>query len=181
MAHALRRALLGVVLLIALAPVTTAGAQTTSGCAPGQAAAGATQYPVGRGQLGENKNSANQGDSVTVSGCGFKSGSSVSIDLLSTPVHLATVTADANGGINATVTIPKTTPSGQHTLEATGVDPAGKPLVLSASITIGGSGALAKTGTSATAPLTAAGVGLVLIGGVAVMAARRRRAARAEA
>ena len=41
----------------------------------------------------------------------------------------------------------------------------------------GGGGALPRTGNASTAPLTAAGVGLVLIGGFAVTAARRRRTA----
>ncbi|HZQ26868.1 MAG TPA: LPXTG cell wall anchor domain-containing protein [Acidimicrobiales bacterium] len=159
---------------------TAAGAQTTttvaSGCAPGQAAAG-SQYPVGRGQLTLSNTAAHSGDDVTASGCGFKPGSSVALDFLSTPVRVGTATADANGGIRATVTVPANATPGTHTIEATGTDPRGAPLVLSASITILGAGApLPHTGSSSTAPLTAAGVGLVLIGGVAVVGARRRRA-----
>jgi LPXTG-motif cell wall-anchored protein len=178
---AIRRAMAGGGLVaLLLITASSAGAQTAttvaSGCTPGQAAAG-SQYPVGRGQLTESTTAAHPGDSVTVSGCGFKVGSSVSIDFLSTPVHLATVTADANGGIGATVTIPANAAPGNHTIEATGVAPSGAPLVLSANITILGAGTpLPHTGSSSTAPLTAAGVGLVLIGGVAVVGARRRRA-----
>jgi LPXTG-motif cell wall-anchored protein len=43
----------------------------------------------------------------------------------------------------------------------------------------GGGRALPRTGNASTAPLAAAGVGLVLIGAFAVTAARRRRTAQA--
>lgn len=136
------------------------------------------QYPPGRAELEVSSSSVAPGGSLTVSGDGFRPGSSVAIDLFSDPVRLATVTADATGGINTAVTIPTTTSAGQHTIEASGVTPAGEALVLSATITVGGD--LVRTGSSSTAPLTAAGAGLVLLGAAALVVTRRRRASRTQ-
>ncbi|WP_308797433.1 family 78 glycoside hydrolase catalytic domain [Agromyces silvae] len=61
------------------------------------------------------------GGEVHVSATGFAPGEQVRIELRSDPVLLATVTADAEGRVDATVTIPKTTAAGAHQLVLTGV------------------------------------------------------------
>jgi LPXTG-motif cell wall-anchored protein len=108
----------------------------------------------------------------------------VTLDFFSQPTRVASATAGADGGFEATFTVPASAAAGEHTVEATGVDPAGQPLVLSANVRVigdGGGAGLPRTGSSSSAPLTAAGVGLVVLGAGAVFAARRRRATRAGA
>jgi len=79
------------------------------------------------------------GGTVTVAGSGFTPGEQVSVVLHSTPVKLTTVTADAAGAASVTVTIPKATTAGAHTLILTGL----------------GSGVVASTGITVTAaPVT---------------------------
>jgi LPXTG-motif cell wall-anchored protein len=109
----------------------------------------------------------------------------VTVDFFSQPTQVATATAGTDGGFEATFDIPTSAAPGEHTVEATGVDPAGQPRVLSADIRVigeGGAGAdLPRTGSSSGPPLAAAGVGLVLLGGAALYVARRRRSLRAQA
>ena len=106
--------------------------------------------------------------------------------------EIGTVTADATGGVCAEVEIPCDFPAGATRLEFVGTAPDGAPRTLGADVNVqpgtcpaeGAAGAgrargtgLPRTGDASTAPLTAAGVGLVLIGAFAVAAARRRRTA----
>ncbi|MDZ8170778.1 alpha/beta hydrolase [Microbacterium xanthum] len=60
------------------------------------------------------------GASLTVSGSGFVSGESVTIELRSDPVVLAEVSADDAGAFTRSVTIPADTTPGAHTVVATG-------------------------------------------------------------
>jgi hypothetical protein len=56
---------------------------------------------------------------------------------LDSPAHvLGTTTANGDGRVNVTYNIPVTGPFGAHEIKATGVQPGGKTLVLSAPITI---------------------------------------------
>ncbi len=122
----------------------------------------------------------------------FAPGSEVSVVL--GEELLARVNADAQGGLTARVTIPCETPPGPTTLGLIGTGPNGQPVTFSTAITVaegecpgaggaggarGGGGALPRTGTASTTPLTAAGVGMVLIGAFAVATTRRRRSAQA--
>jgi hypothetical protein len=61
------------------------------------------------------------GQTVTVQSPGFTPGETVSVTLHSTPVNLGTVTADASGDVDATVTIPIGTVPGAHELIFTGL------------------------------------------------------------
>ena len=61
------------------------------------------------------------GHDLAVTAHGFTPGEGVAIVLHSTPVRLATVTADADGAIATVVRIPAGTPAGQHTLVLTGL------------------------------------------------------------
>ena len=169
--------------LFLLLPFEAATAQTpqnSSRCPQTQGAGTSGQYPPRRGALQLSKSAGKPGDQVTSQGCGMRPGTEVTVDFLSAPVRVATATVGADGGFTATFNVPTTATAGEHTVEATGVDPAGQPRVLSANFRVVGSD-LPRTGSSSTTPLTAAGVGLVLLGTAAVFGARRRRALRAQA
>ena len=118
--------------------------------------------------------SAVAGATISLTGDGYQPNEPLEIWLLSTPVQLTTLTADAQGAFTTTVTIPANVTPGAHTLEirgaqsptfaqsftvfaalpATGPDPSAGPIGVAALL------------------LTGAGVGLVLI-------TRRRRVRRA--
>jgi len=139
-----------------------------------------------------------EGGTFTVTGTTSPGNVLVTFILTSHPQNLGSTTSDANGSYSATLRIPCGTEQGAHTLTASSSGGSQSiPLTVSgesdrcegdgadgASGTTagrggGGGGALARTGTASTAPLTAAGVGLVMIGAMAVAAARRRRSAQA--
>ncbi len=145
------------------------------------------------------------GEEVVFSGGGFAPGSEVTI-VLGGEV-LGAVDADAQGNFVATVTIPCDFPAGPTTIEGRGANATGGTRTVTAALTVTegecpagaprqvaprgearaqagvrqvGRG-LPETGQASTAPLVAAGVGLVLIGTVAVATARRRRTGGASA
>jgi|GEM_PF-3475967 len=68
--------------------------------------------------------SAVAGDTITLTGDGFQPGEALEVWLLSTPVQLAALTADADGAFTTTVTIPTNVPPGAHTLEIRGAQSA---------------------------------------------------------
>ncbi len=155
-------------------------------------AASAQQYPPRANACRVSVTVVRPGVRVVLTCGGFRPRSIVLVRLFSDPVRLGEFTADADGTAVASVVIPESTPPGEHTLRATGVDPAGRPLEESVAILVmeagagsgGGGGAggvvhsstgLSRTGTSSTLPLTAAAVGLVGIGAGAVVVGRRRR------
>lgn len=181
----LARALVAALVLLPTgAAVAQQAPENSSRCPQTQGAGTSGQYPPNRGALQLSRSAARPGDPVTARGCGFRPGSTVNVDLVmgTQVVRVGTATAGADGGFEVTFNIPANTPVGQHTLETTGVDPAGDVRALSANIrVIGAGGDLPRTGSDSTAPLVTAGAGLVLLGGAAVFAARRRRAAHAEA
>ena len=131
-----------------------------------------------------------QGDTVAVNATGFAPNSNVVITLESDPVNLGTFVADSAGRIAANVVVPADFPTGAHTLKLTGTDIAGAVLVLSTGITVASriqvattaapvatTTSLPQTGSSITEPALIVGAGLILLGAVAVLAARRRRSA----
>lgn len=135
------------------------------------------------------------GETIQFSGSGFAPGSQVTIVLGAEVV--GNVGADSQGNFVASVSVPQCFPAGPTTLRGTGTNAAGGTREVTAGITVSencpdgaagggragvGDGAavdgrrgLPRTGQASTAPLVAAGVGLVLIGTVAVATARRRR------
>ncbi|MEW1913789.1 hypothetical protein AB0442_36090 [Kitasatospora sp. NPDC085895] len=137
-----------------------------------------------------------EGGSLTVFGCGFAPQSPVSIDVLSSVVHLTTVRADSNGDVVAEVTLPKVIEEGPHTIRLTGENPDGTERVQKVGIEVyedghgappsppgtGGheTGGLAGTGLSGmTFTVTAAGL-LLSFGSLTLLLVRsRRRRARA--
>ena len=135
-----------------------------------------------------------QGGTIAIDAKGFKPGSEVVVTLESDPVNLGTFVADSAGRIATSVVVPTDFPTGAHTLKLTGVGIAGSVLVLSTGINVASNiqvapttappaaapataATLPQTGSSmATTPALVIAAGLVLLGSVAVLAARRRRA-----
>lgn len=140
-----------------------------------------------------------EGEPIEAEGCGTP-GEEQEFSAESHPVRLSDprgpVVADATGFFRAVLPIPCDVEQGAHRLVNREPD-TGK--VRSTAITVSGAtgpcagqvagadggagggrdGDLPRTGAASTLPLTAAGVGLVVIGAFAVAAARRRRAAQA--
>ena len=159
------RRLLGVAAVFGLAALAFAGT------------AGADPYPPT--SVSSSSSTAPVGGTVTVSSDGWAPGSQVTITLDSVPVVLGTLTADANGHIQGTFTIPAGTALGAHTIVSSGTDPSGAPRTLSQALTVvpaAGGPSLAFTGGSGSGRLAVAGVIAVLLGALLVGVARKRRA-----
>ncbi len=115
------------------------------------------------GSLTLDRNQVVAGGTVQVTGTGFAPGTDVRITIESTPVLLATVTADVNGAFVADVKIPNGF-SGQHTLIATGTDPQGSVRVLESPITVGTKTATMPPTTTLTGGILVRGSDAQLIG-----------------
>lgn len=150
------------------------------------------QYPPRARVLAVDRSSTPAGGTVVVSGQGTPNGrvdfTLVLGTTISRSVALGSATTDAGGFYRATLTIPCETPQGDHTLRASGAANDSTRLNISGTAQVcpsGGAttagvatgGALPRTGSSSTAPLAAAGAGLVLIGAATAITARRRRSA----
>jgi len=140
-------------------------------------------YPLGQCQLALSQSAGAAGARVGVSGNGFAPGSSVRVAAES--VSLASVVADNAGNFATSIVVPASLSPGDHLITATGVDGAAAPRELSANFTVLSAAAsrgaarssadLPRTGSSATVPLVATGVGLVCLGAIAIVGSRRRR------
>ena len=88
------------------------------------APAGAQVYPPNRCSLALSVSAAIPGQTIITGSAncspGFAAGATVEITLESDPVHLATVTADAEGQFSTPVTIPAGATLGSHSVVATG-------------------------------------------------------------
>ncbi|MDR2999376.1 MAG: metallophosphoesterase family protein, partial [Microbacterium sp.] len=62
------------------------------------------------------------GGTMQITGTGFAPGEDVAFELRSEPVRVGTATADEQGALAASVTIPASTPAGEHTLAAIRAD-----------------------------------------------------------
>lgn len=117
------------------------------------------------------------GEEITMSGGGFAPGAVIVLTVESDPVQVGETEADGQGEFTATVTIPAGLTDGRHTLKATGDSPDGGTLVLSTQVTLTAAAdtgeQLATTGSGAAVLLSLAG--LLLVGGVGVLAMARRR------
>lgn len=130
-----------------------------------------------------NTSSVTPGGTLVVTGTGFEPNSLITLVLHSDPVTLGTVTANANGSFTDEVTVPSDTPPGDHTIIASDTygDTASTEIVVTAAVTgansttsSGGSG-LAFTGADIAA-LTSVGAVALALGGMLVLATRKRRA-----
>jgi hypothetical protein len=192
-------AVLVVAMVLALPGVASAQAAAPN-CPPGQppgrppgtppgnppVPTGRPNYPPGRCQLALSQSSAARGDTFTATGGGFVPGESVALSIGSIPV--STVVADANGAFSVQLTVPRDAPIGRTDVQASApsqtltagfeVVAAGAEASRGARATAAAStrsGLLARTG-AAIATLTAAGTLLAALGGLLVVATRRRRA-----
>lgn len=127
------------------------------------------------------------GQSVTASARTFMPGSPVTFTLFSQPITLGTVDANSEGVATITFTMPDV-PAGEHTLRASGTGDDGAPLTVDTTLTVVGAGASARalptTGSDGTISTTQVGLAALVVGGLLVLAAQKRRsnaAARATA
>jgi PKD repeat protein len=112
---------------------------------PVAAPTGSSRQVVATGTL--SAGTVQAGGTVTVSGDGFSIGEAVSVELHSTPVHVGSTSADFLSHVSTTVTIPATTPPGQHAIVLTGLvsgNTVSIPILVTAGST---SAALASTGS----------------------------------
>ena len=138
--------------------------------APTTTASTSTTVPVST-----NTPTVEAGKAITVTGNGWKPGSTVTILLTGNATPLGTATVDANGAFSATVTIPSDTTAGSHTITVSGTDPTGAArTVVSGTITV--TAVLPVTGSDS-GPLTLLGVALIGAGAVMVAPRRRRKLA----
>jgi hypothetical protein len=115
------------------------------------------------GNLTLSPSSVTPGQSVSFAGTGFAPNADVTLNLFSNPVALGTVKSNAAGAIAGTVTIPSTTPTGSHHIEAKGPNAAGNGVNLL-------KGNLEVKAASSTIPRTGGSTDYLLPMGIAVVA-----------
>lgn len=115
-----------------------------------QAPSALAQYPLTSGTLSVSGASGplEPGESVLLSGGGFRPGAEVEIWLNSDPIFISAVNASATGAIDVSVQIPTNAPAGRHTLEARGAAPGGGTLVLRAPVVIAASDSAGSGGAA---------------------------------
>ena len=155
------------------------------------APAGAQVYPPNRCSLALSVSAAIPGQTIITGSAncspGFAAGATVEITLESDPVHLAAVTADADGQFSTPVTIPGDAAPGSHSVVATGQGGSGSTPTIRAGLMVmaatagarapGAAGALAFTGSDSL-PLVWIALALLTVGTAFVLAVRRRAQAR---
>ena len=108
-----------------------------------------------------SSSTARPGDTIHVTASGFAHSEPVKIELHSDPVELASVTADADGTIDTTVTIPADAPAGAHRIVLTGqmsTLTGGSALTVAGATTPGGSEG-SGTGSGSTPANSGSGAG----------------------
>jgi len=150
------------------------------------AAPAAAQYPPSGPTGAVDSTTAPRGGTLTISGSGWQANSEVEITLFSHGQPLTTVVTDADGTFTTQVQIPSDVGPGQHTvrLSGTGQDGAQRSVDIRLQIQPAGppedppsdeQPPLARTGMSWGVG-AAAGIGLLVAGGGALLVARRRQA-----
>lgn len=121
------------------------------------------------------------GETVTITGTGYKPNSVVTVLIYSTPQVLTTVVTDGTGSFSVEITVPAGLSVGQHTLVAAGIDPSGALRYMTLPVTVTEDGAaLAYTGADVGLPLFG-GLAALAVGGGLLLAGRRRTVATATA
>jgi 5'-nucleotidase len=131
---------------------------------------------------------------ITVTAGYFTAGSNVTVTLTSDPVVLGTLVADAAGNVSSTFNLPVGVTAGSHTVTVSGarlgtgvsasvtanitvtIPPGCVSNITAVPTTTSGGGSLPVTGSD-NGMFVAAGAGLLVAGGLLVMAARKRRPA----
>jgi LPXTG-motif cell wall-anchored protein len=146
------------------------------------AAAPAWAYPPGNSSNAQiSDTTVTPGASVTVSDSGNDPFEQVDVDVHSVQVFVGSTTANGRGVATLTFTVPTSLPAGHHTVVMVGqtsghTGSVGFTIVRSGSTNPASSGSgLPFTGGNDIWQMTAAGVGLVLVGGIALVVVRRRR------
>lgn len=149
-----------------------AAGQTTA-CPP------TAQYPPSALGLQLSKTEVTRGESIQITGTCFLANTVVSIEFLPGPVSLGSAQTNAQGTFARTVTIPADATPGAHTIVASdGTNRLTATVsVLGITITRGDTSGLPRTGAAFTIPFGIAGVALIAVGTLAVLATRRKRAA----
>ncbi|MGM7671025.1 ExeM/NucH family extracellular endonuclease [Microbacterium sp. A93] len=129
--------------------------------------------PAAPGNITLGATSVAAGGTVDVSGEGFDAGLELVLELRSTPVQVGTVTVADDGTFRTTITVPKNTAAGEHTLAAIQPNGAEATATLTVTAAPGGSGQLPTTGADSTPYIVMAVVLLLL--GVGFLVFRRRR------
>ena len=148
-------------------------------------------YPPASPTLSVSATVVDAGQTVTVDGLGFQPLSAITLSwtgpgargaaAMALPFGSKALTTDATGAVTTTITF---TASGDHVITMTGVDTAGAPVSLSATVTVR---AAAPAGTELShtgfpvLPYLLAALGLLVLGILIVMVVRRRRAGSAVA
>jgi hypothetical protein len=152
-------------------------------------AAQAAGYPPATASISVSATVLDAGQAVTVTGLGFQPLSAVTASwtgpgargMVATvmPFGARALSADPSGSVVTNITF---TASGQHVITLTGVDAAGAPVSLSASVTVRAAAPaeLSHTGFPVL-PYLLAALALLVLGVLIVMAVRRRRAGTAAA
>jgi hypothetical protein len=120
-----------VVPVLAAAIIVATGSPASAVCT----IPGGGDYPILTGTLQVN-GTPTGGATLTTSGTGFKPGTTVCLEVASTPVQLGTAKVNKGGGFVTTVTLPQL-PDGQHILRAIGTTRGGYTLTLSTAFTNG--------------------------------------------
>jgi hypothetical protein len=128
------------------------------------------------------------GDHIGISGFNWLPDSGVLLQFFSQPVTLGTAHTDSEGAFSTTEEIPDNASEGQHTIRASGQDLNGDPATVDCGLVVveaegaggggaggGGGGGVAFTGTNVSLGLLILGA-LVIAGLGLVLAGRRRRA-----
>ncbi len=112
------------------------------------------------------------GQTITVSGTGCPPNSQVNFLFDGSPA--GGTTSGADGSYSGEVTVPSDASSGTHQIT---VECGAVVMGLEITVSPAASGAaIPRTGSSSTIPMTSVGLGLLAVGGLFVVAARRRRA-----
>jgi hypothetical protein len=108
---------------------------------------------------------ATLGATVTISGSGYKAGSTVVLTFYSTPVSAGSATVSSGGTFSATVTVPAGVGTGSHTLLATGLDASGNVKFTAKAVTVAAAAATSPaTSTTGSSTTAASGAALPITG-----------------
>ncbi len=130
---------------------TTSSTTTTAPATTTTTAAGATSTSTtitgDAPGISLSRSEAVPGQTLTVTGAGFQPQTAVVIELHSTPVQLASTTADADGRLSAVVTIPASTAPGAHQIVVVGIADDGTNRTLRSALAVTAApSSLARTG-----------------------------------
>lgn len=132
---------------------------------------GSIQLSVGGETFTIPSDSFRAGSTLTLTGTGALGGSTVTVQLFSTPQLLGSLPVSNSGTFSGSATIPSSTLAGTHTLQMVTTAANGTAVIVAIGVTVEGSSALPITG----AVLWPALIGLVLLGLGALAVVTRRR------